>query len=118
MRKPLPGYEDLYPHVATLDDPSSPHHGEDIVPTRTLAALLAPSIEAFHAEWNRHEQAVNAGLIKDHFPIPPDWQAGARRRSNELMARYDTTRMYDVVRALHREHGIFPAARPDGQREP
>jgi hypothetical protein len=108
MRKPLPGYEDLYPHVSMLHEPGHQHHGEAIVPPRTLALMIAPTVEEALDYLGKHEDAVNAGLAKNELHIPAHWQTGARRRSNELMARYGTDVMFEVLRGLHREHGVFP----------
>jgi hypothetical protein len=112
MKKPLPGYEDLYPHVAMLDDPASDMDGEAIVPPRTLALMIAPSVQEALDYWDEHAEAVNAGIPQGHFRLPMHWQTGARRRSNELMAKYDTDIAFEVLRALHREYGCFP---PEGK---
>lgn len=117
MRTPMPGYEDLYPHVAMLDDPANPMHGEAIVPARTLGLMIAPSVEEFLTHWERHQAAIEAGLMKGEFRFPAMWTAGARRRSNELMARYDTDIAFEVLRGLHREYGCCPQGGEVGGQE-
>ncbi|MBN6051312.1 hypothetical protein JYK22_05150, partial [Nonomuraea sp. RK-328] len=111
---PVPGYEDLFPHISVLDRPGDPLHGEVIVPPRTLGLLLARDLDEFNAEWERQLPAMRLGVQKT-FNVPKEWQPGARRRSNELMARYNTMQMFEVMRGLHREHGVFPAGiEPEG----
>lgn len=105
--KPIPAYEDLYPHVGVLDRPGEDGHGEEIFPVRTIALMIAPSVEIFHTEWNRQAGLIALGA-QERFTLPREWQQGARRRSNELMARYNTDAGYEVLRGLHREHGVFP----------
>jgi hypothetical protein len=110
--KPMPGYEDLFPHVAVFHEPGSELHGEPIVPPRTLALMIAPTVAEALSYWDKHAEAVNAGIPQGQFLLPEHWQTGARRRSNELQARYNTDVAMEVLRGLHREHGCFP---PEGQ---
>ncbi|GII89646.1 hypothetical protein Ssi03_76360 [Sphaerisporangium siamense] len=105
--KPVPGYEDLWPHIAVLDKPGAPDHGEQIIPVRTLSLMIAPSVEVFHTEWARQTGLIALGQLA-RYTLPREWQAGARRRSNELMARYNTEAGFEVLRGLHREYGVFP----------
>lgn len=105
--KPVPGYEDLWPHIGVLDSPGGPDHGEDILPVRTLALMVAPTVDIFHTEWERQAGLIKLGVQKT-YQVPAEWQRGARRRTNELMARYNTDAGFEVLRGLHREHGVFP----------
>lgn len=105
--KPIPGYADLFCHVALLDDPGNPMHGEEIIPVRTAALMIAPSVAIFHAEWERQAGRIALGLQK-HYTLPREWQPGHKRRTKELQARYSTMVAYEVLRGLHREHGVFP----------
>ncbi|MEU3168961.1 hypothetical protein [Streptosporangium sp. NPDC006930] len=105
--KPVPGYEDLFRHVGIFDKPGDPLHGEDIVPVRTFALMIAPSIEIFHAEWERQAGLIALGAQR-HYTLPAEWQPGAKRRTKELQARYGTDVAYEVLRGLHREYGVFP----------
>jgi hypothetical protein len=101
---PVLGYEDLYPHVAMLD-------GEEIFRIRAVAALIAPSIDDLVAECERQEPLIRAGLM-ERFRLPDEWQYGARRRSNELMARYNTDAGFEVLRGLEREYGALSRPLP------
>lgn len=92
---PVPGYEDLFPHVALL-------HGEEVLFLRAVAALSAPSIDELIAECDRQWPLIRVGLA-ERFHLPSSWWHGARRRSNELMARYNTEAGFEVLRGLERE---------------
>lgn len=107
--EPVPGAEDLYPHVCRINDPGNPLHGEPVMSPRVLGLLIAPSVEEFNDWWPDNREAVSASLTASEPPAFPDrWQAWARGRSNELQARYNSTDVLDILRGLHREHGVFP----------
>lgn len=107
-RKPVPGAEDLYPHVCVFDDPGSDLDGEMICSPRVLGLLLAPSVEEFRTVWAQHEGDIVTGMTQGRFMCPPEWQAGAKRRTKELQARYNAPDIIGVLRGLHREYGVLP----------
>jgi hypothetical protein len=106
--KPVPGYEDLFPHVSLLVDPGHDWDGGPICDLRAVAVMVAPSWDEFVREWQRQEPLIRNGLA-DRFHLPEEWQRGAKRRAKELMARYDTDLMFEVLRGLERDHGALSA---------
>ncbi|MFC5753390.1 hypothetical protein [Actinomadura rugatobispora] len=106
--EPVPGAEDLYPHVSQIDAPGDPMHGEPVMSPRVMGLLIAPSIPEFLEWWEGHKEAVSEGLAAGRCELPEEWQRGARRRSNELQAIYNSTDVLDILRGLHRDHGVFP----------
>lgn len=107
--EPVPGAEDLYPHVSRIHAPGDPLHGETVMHPRVLGLLIAPSVEEFTEWWDDNREAVSGSLAAGQPPPFPDrWQAWARGRSNELQARYDSTDVLDILRGLNADYGVFP----------
>lgn len=105
---PVPGAEDLFPHVAQLVDPGNEMDGEMIVRPRVLGLLMAPSVEEFLEVWERQEDTIKAGIAGGSFDYPSEWERGLTRRSKELQARYNSTEMLTILRGLHRDYGVLP----------
>ncbi|GAB2820576.1 hypothetical protein GCM10022221_18130 [Actinocorallia aurea] len=103
---PVPGVEDLYPHVSVLVGGAL--DGEVVMSPRVMALFMAPSVEEFTAFWEEHGRDVVEGIKAGRNEFPADWQRGARRRSAELRARYDCADWVGVLRGLHREYGVLP----------
>ncbi len=105
---PYPGAEDLFPHVAQLVDPGSEVDGEMVTSLKVFGLLLAPTAEEFLAVWAEQEHATSDGVVSGKLLFPPEWEQGAKRRSKELQARYDSSHLLDILRGLHRDYGVFP----------
>jgi hypothetical protein len=104
--KPVPGAEDLYPHVSVLV--GGELDGEVVMSPRVMALLMAPTVEAFTSFWDERGADVVNGIKAGRLDIPETWQRGARRRSNELQARYGCSDWAGILRGLHREYGVLP----------
>ncbi|MEO5874269.1 MAG: hypothetical protein ABIS86_08260 [Streptosporangiaceae bacterium] len=105
---PAPGAEDLWPHVAQLVDPGGELDGEIVVGPRVLGLLIAPSVDEFMKVWAEQEERISSAMLAGRFEMPKEWEQGARRRSKELQARYNSLNMVDILRGLHREYGVLP----------
>lgn len=111
-RIPYPGVEDLYPHIALLDDPTSDANGEMTLSPVALGLLIAPDVAEFcrvWMVWHDKAKADDPEALLMNFPLPDEWQKGARRRSSELRARYNASDMVTILRGLDAEYGVFSA---------
>ncbi|GAA3215552.1 hypothetical protein [Actinocorallia longicatena] len=106
--KPVPGAEDLYPHLSALHAPGNVLDGEVVCSPRVLGLLLAPSVEEFERVWSQRQGAIVTGLCAGRFDYPREWEQGAKRRTKELQARYGTDDMVGILRGLHAEYGVLP----------
>lgn len=106
--KPVIGCEDLFPHVSVIDSPGHPHHGEVVCSPRVMGLLIAPSVEEFTAFWDEHGERVTDGMRGGRMDYPKHWTRWARRRSNELAARYNSLDVFEIIRGLHRDYDLLP----------
>ena len=105
---PAPECPDLFPHVSVIDSPGNPLHGEVVMSPRVMGLLIAPSVEEFTAFWDEHAESVKDAMKAGRLEFPKHWQRWARRRSNELQARYNSLDVVDILRGLHRDYGLLP----------
>lgn len=105
---PVVGAEDLFPHVSVLYAPGTPLDGEIVMSPRVMGLLIAPTVEEFTTWWDEHAQQVKDGIAAGRLDFPKHWQRWARRRSNELQATYNSTNVVEILRGLHRDHGLLP----------
>lgn len=105
---PFPGAEDLYPHVAQMVDPGGELDGEMVTSLKVFGLLMAPTAEEFLKVWAEQEKHITSGVVSGQLLFPKEWERGARRRTKELQAKYDSTNMLDILRGLHRDYGVLP----------
>ncbi|SNT56701.1 hypothetical protein SAMN05443665_104574 [Actinomadura meyerae] len=106
--QPAPGARDLFPHVSVINSPGNPLHGEVVMSPRVMGLLIAPSVEEFTAFWDENAERVKDAMKAGRNEFPKHWQRWARRRSNELQARYGSTSFVDILRGLQRDYGVLP----------